>query len=43
MAEENEGVNPHPVDEDPEEHVGDELPDPWDDTDENGQWKEVSA
>lgn len=22
--------NPHPVDEDPEDHIGDETPDPWD-------------
>lgn len=21
--------NPHPVDEDPEDHIGDEIPDPW--------------
>ena len=23
--------NPHPVDENPEDHIGDELKDPWDD------------
>ena len=21
--------NPHPVDEDPEDHIGEEVPDPW--------------
>lgn len=35
-------TDPHPVDEDPEEHIGEELPDPWDDLDENGEWKPVS-
>lgn len=43
--------NPHPVDEDPEEHVGDEQPDPWDEPgwlaeakeDENQQKKEDNA
>lgn len=24
-------VDPHPVDEDPENHIGEEIPDPWDD------------
>ncbi|MBM0203501.1 hypothetical protein JNW90_10530 [Micromonospora sp. STR1s_5] len=24
-------VDPHPVDEDPEAHIGPEIPDPWDD------------
>ncbi len=35
LAEENPNVeeanDPHPVDENPEDHVGDETPDPWDD------------
>jgi hypothetical protein len=43
VAPEEEATNPHPNDEDPEEHIGDELPDPWADQDENGLWKEVSA
>lgn len=43
MAEENESVNPHPVDEDPEEHIGDELPDPWVTADADGNWKDVTA
>jgi hypothetical protein len=30
--------NPHPVDEDPEEHVGDEQPDPWS-QDAVGSWR----
>lgn len=29
--------NPHPVDEDPEDHIGDEKPDPW--TDQEFGWK----
>lgn len=28
--------NPHPVDEDPEQHIGDEQPDPWVNPEENG-------
>lgn len=24
-------TDPHPVDENPEEHIGEELPDPWED------------
>jgi hypothetical protein len=24
-----EGTNAHPVDEDPEDHLGEEIPDPW--------------
>ena len=27
--------DPHPHDEDPEEHIGEELPDPWT----NGEWE----
>lgn len=38
----DESTNPHPVDEDPEQCIGEELPDPWEDLDENGQWKPVS-
>jgi hypothetical protein len=30
-----EPVDPHPVDEDPEDHIGDPVLDPWDD-DEDG-------
>lgn len=29
--------DPHPVDEDPEEHIGPEIPDPWDDP-EQADW-----
>lgn len=42
-----EDKNPHPVDEDPEDHIGEELPDPWDDpaqTDwDSGNDEEVDA
>lgn len=24
-------TDPHPVDEDPEEHIGEKIPDPWED------------
>lgn len=30
--------NPHPVDEDPEQHIGDEQKDPWDDKE--SDWRE---
>lgn len=43
MAEEIEGVNPHPVDENPEDHIGDELPDPWDTAHADGTWKDVTG
>lgn len=29
--------NPHEVDENPEDHIGEELPDPWED-DSAGDW-----
>lgn len=38
-----EATNPHPVDEDPEDHIGDELPDPWVTADDAGNWKDVTG
>ena len=32
--------NAHPVDEDPEDHIGDELPDPWDQPNPWADWTE---
>lgn len=32
-----DAVDPHPVDEDPEENIGDEIPDPWSDP-EQADW-----
>jgi hypothetical protein len=34
--------DPHPVVEDPEDHIGDELPDPWITADADGNWKDVT-
>lgn len=33
--------NPHPVEEDPEDHIGDVIPDPWDDP-EQTDWPQAT-
>lgn len=35
--------NPHPVAEDPEDHIGDEQKDPWDDETSDWRAKDVDA